>query len=38
MPHLGYVTVENYREAYAQAVENIRSFLAGTPLRVLQAE
>jgi phosphoglycerate dehydrogenase-like enzyme len=38
MPHLGYVTVENYREAYAQAVENIRSFLAGTPLRVLPAE
>jgi phosphoglycerate dehydrogenase-like enzyme len=37
-PHLGYVTVENYREAYAQAVENIRSFLAGTPLRVLEAE
>jgi phosphoglycerate dehydrogenase-like enzyme len=36
-PHLGYVTVENYREAYGQAVENIRSFLAGTPLRVIQA-
>ena len=35
-PHLGYVTVENYREAYGQAVENIRSFLAGTPLRVIQ--
>jgi phosphoglycerate dehydrogenase-like enzyme len=37
-PHLGYVTVENYREAYGQAVENIRSFLAGTPLRVLQPQ
>jgi phosphoglycerate dehydrogenase-like enzyme len=37
-PHLGYVTVENYREAYGQAVENIRSFLAGTPLRVITTE
>ena len=36
-PHLGYVTVENYREAYGQAVENIRAFLAGTPIRVIQA-
>jgi len=36
-PHLGYVTVDNYRVAYADAVENIRSFLAGTPLRVIQA-
>jgi phosphoglycerate dehydrogenase-like enzyme len=37
-PHLGYVTVENYRVAYADAVENIRSFLAGTPLRVIHAQ
>ena len=37
-PHLGYVTVENYRVAYADAVENIRSFLAGTPLRIIQAQ
>jgi len=36
-PHLGYVTVDNYRVAYADAVENIRSFLAGTALRVIQA-
>ena len=36
-PHLGYVTIENYRVAYGEAVENIRSFLAGTPLRVIQA-
>ena len=34
-PHLGYVTVENYREAYGQAVDDIRSFLAGTPVRVI---
>ena len=36
-PHLGYVTVENYREAYGQAVENIRAFLEGNPIRVIQA-
>jgi D-3-phosphoglycerate dehydrogenase len=34
-PHLGYVTVENYRECYGQAVEDIRSFLAGSPVRVI---
>ena len=28
----------NYREAYGEAVENIRSFLAGTPLRIIQTE
>jgi len=34
-PHLGYVTVENYRECYGQAVEDIRAFLAGSPVRVI---
>jgi phosphoglycerate dehydrogenase-like enzyme len=34
-PHLGYVTTENYQEAYGQAVENIRAFLAGAPVRVI---
>ncbi len=34
-PHLGYVTIENYRQVYAQAVENIRAFLDGKPIRVL---
>ena len=37
-PHLGYVTVENYRVAYGEAVENIRSFLIGKPLRLIQAQ
>jgi phosphoglycerate dehydrogenase-like enzyme len=37
-PHLGYVTAENYREAYGQAVEDVRSFLAGSPIRVLAVE
>ena len=34
-PHLGYVTVENYRQAYGDAVEDIRAFLAGHPIRTI---
>jgi phosphoglycerate dehydrogenase-like enzyme len=34
-PHLGYVTVENYRRAYGEAVEDIRAFLAGNPIRTI---
>jgi phosphoglycerate dehydrogenase-like enzyme len=34
-PHLGYVTEENYRLLYAQAVEDIRAFLDGKVLRPL---
>jgi phosphoglycerate dehydrogenase-like enzyme len=34
-PHLGYVTVENYRVFYGDAVEDIRAFVAGNPIRVL---
>jgi phosphoglycerate dehydrogenase-like enzyme len=36
-PHLGYVTVENYRKAYGEAVEDIRAFLAGHPIRTIAA-
>jgi D-3-phosphoglycerate dehydrogenase len=34
-PHLGYVTVENYRRSYGGMVENIRSWLDGRPIRVM---
>ena len=34
-PHLGYVTVENYRKAYGEAVEDIRAFRAGQPIRTI---
>jgi phosphoglycerate dehydrogenase-like enzyme len=34
-PHLGYVTVENYRKCYADAVEDIRGFLSGHPIRTI---
>ena len=36
-PHLGYVTAENYRRAYGEAVEDVRAFLAGSPIRVVTA-
>ncbi|MFF4395034.1 D-2-hydroxyacid dehydrogenase family protein [Streptomyces sp. NPDC001480] len=34
-PHLGYVSEENYRTFYTQAVEDITAFLAGAPVRAL---
>jgi phosphoglycerate dehydrogenase-like enzyme len=35
-PHLGYVTEENYRVYFADAVEDIRGFLDGKPVRVVE--
>src|ERR1700720_2713027 len=34
-PHLGYVSKQNYRRYFAEAVEDIRAFLDGKPVRVL---
>lgn len=34
-PHLGYVTLDNYRTYFREAVEDIAAFLAGTPVRRL---
>ena len=34
-PHLGYVSVANYQTYFAEAVEDIETFLAGTPVRVI---
>jgi phosphoglycerate dehydrogenase-like enzyme len=36
-PHVGYVTRENYRVFYGDAVEDIRAWLDGRPERVLAA-
>ena len=36
-PHLGYVTEETYRAFYGQALEDIEAFVAGQPVRVLNA-
>ena len=35
-PHLGYVIEENLRINYQSAVENIRAFLAGKPIRLVK--
>ena len=34
-PHLGYVTEETYRIFYGHAVEDVKAFLAGAPVRVI---
>jgi phosphoglycerate dehydrogenase-like enzyme len=34
-PHLGYVTEDNYRIFYREAVEDIRAYLSGSPVRIL---
>ena len=33
--HTGYVMLENYRLSYSEAVEDIKGWLAGEPVRVL---
>jgi phosphoglycerate dehydrogenase-like enzyme len=37
-PHLGYVTVEGYRAMYGQALEDIRAYLDGRPVRVINPD
>jgi phosphoglycerate dehydrogenase-like enzyme len=37
-PHIGYVTRENYRAFYGQAVEDIAAFLRREPIRALNAD
>jgi phosphoglycerate dehydrogenase-like enzyme len=35
LPHIGYVTTDNYAIFYSDAVEDVLAFLAGTPIREL---
>ena len=35
LPHLGYVTRDNYRTYFTQAVDDIEAWLAGSPIRIL---
>jgi len=35
-PHIGYVSQENYRVFYGDAVEDILAFLDGSPVRVIE--
>jgi phosphoglycerate dehydrogenase-like enzyme len=37
-PHLGYVSLQNYRAYFPGVVENIRAFMDGRPVRVIAAE
>jgi phosphoglycerate dehydrogenase-like enzyme len=34
-PHIGFVTEDTLRRFYGETVENIRAWLDGTPMRVL---
>jgi len=36
-PHLGYVHEDNYRIFYRDSVENVAAFMAGKPIRVINA-
>ena len=35
LPHLGYVTAENYSKFYTQMIENLESCLKNKPIRVI---
>ena len=37
-PHLGYVSERNYRALYTGVVEDIRAWLDGKPIRVIEAK
>jgi phosphoglycerate dehydrogenase-like enzyme len=37
-PHLGYVAEQNYRKYFPDAVEDIRAWLDGKPVRVIEAK
>ena len=36
LPHIGYVTAENYLTFYNQMIENLESFASGKPKRVIE--
>jgi phosphoglycerate dehydrogenase-like enzyme len=38
VPHIGYVTEDQYRVRYRDTVENVAAYLTGAPLRVLNPE
>ena len=35
IPHIGYVTLDNYAKWYNQMAEGLQAFLDGQPIRVL---
>ena len=36
LPHIGYVTAENYSIFYTQMIENLESCVSGNPIRVIE--
>tara|TARA_Y100000590_G_scaffold208237_1_gene235815 strand:+ start:317 stop:1267 length:951 start_codon:yes stop_codon:yes gene_type:complete len=36
LPHLGYVTAENYSIFYSQMIENLEAYISGKPIRLIQ--
>ena len=36
LPHIGYVTAENYATFYSQMLENLESFISGKPKRIIE--
>ena len=36
MPHIGYVTAENYSTFYTQMIENLDSYISGKPKRIIE--
>ena len=36
LPHIGYVTEENYSKFYTQMIENLEACVAGKPLRIIE--
>ena len=36
LPHIGYVTAENYSIFYSQMIENLESCVSGKPIRVIK--
>ena len=36
LPHIGYVTVENYSIFYTQMIENLEACVAGKPVRLIE--
>lgn len=37
-PHLGYGTIDTFRQFYGESIENVIAFLAGAPQRVINPE
>lgn len=37
-PHIGFVTLENYEIFFRQSLENLKAYLAGSPIRIINSD